>query len=83
MTEFLKQCAKKDTLTAEDRKRLVEVADKVEEVVHAEWIEFQGEYHCSHCQRLAPLNAYREHTMRNDYCHNCGAKMDGQKREEK
>ena len=64
MTEFLKQCAEKDTLTAEDRKRLLEVADKV-----AEWVEFQGEYHCSHCQRLAPLNAYREHTMRNDYCH--------------
>ena len=30
MTEFLRQCAEKDTLTAEDRKRLIEVADKVQ-----------------------------------------------------
>lgn len=76
MTDFLKQCAEKDTLTAEDRKRLVEVAEKVEEVVHAEWVADNfGEYHCSHCNKLAPLNAYRKHTVRNDYCHNCGAKM--------
>ena len=64
MTEFLRQCAEKDTLTAEDRKRLIEIADKFEE------------YHCSHCNRLAPLNAYRKHNMTYDYCHICGAKMD-------
>ena len=29
MTDFLKQCAEKDTLTKEDRKRLVEIANKL------------------------------------------------------
>ena len=29
MTEFIKQCAEKDTLTKEDRKRLVEVAEEI------------------------------------------------------
>lgn len=42
MTEFLKSCAEKDTLTAEDRKRLVEVADKVAEVVHCVDCKFLG-----------------------------------------
>lgn len=68
----------KDELCRMEQPQLVGMIERggLVQVVHAEWIEFQGEYHCSHCQRLAPLNAYRKHTMRNDYCQNCGAKMD-------
>jgi len=71
MTEFLKQCAEKDTLTAEDRKRLVEVADKVAEVGHAEWINYKdiSGTHC-YCRKCGS----KEYKPTN-YCSSCGAKM--------
>ena len=46
------------------------------EVVHGRWIdarEYCGDYMCSNCDALYGTNKF-------NYCPNCGAKMDGERR---
>lgn len=35
----------------------------------------QSEYECSNCGGYAALNMYRLHVVKDEYCRNCGAKM--------
>lgn len=43
------------------------------EVVHAEWVWKDGCFHCTNCKQT------EDHITK--YCHGCGAKMDGERRE--
>ena len=47
------------------------------EVVHARWVDVKelcGDYMCSNCDALYGTNKF-------NYCPNCGAKMDGERKE--
>ena len=69
MTEFLKQCAEKDTLTAEDRARLIEVADKLQ--VACEYCDYlQDEVCVNNCG--AKMDKERDHNgnRKKDYKRN-------------
>ena len=47
------------------------------EVIHASWVDVRdycGDYMCSNCKELSRTKTY-------NYCPNCGAKMDGERRE--
>ena len=47
------------------------------EVVHAYWIgEEPGDWNCSHCGEYAADGGYEQ----TRYCPHCGAKMDGERR---
>ena len=48
------------------------------EVVHGRWIWHDEDefFACSNCEYSA-LNNYRGNSVESNYCHNCGAKMDG------
>lgn len=65
------------------RKLMVEApAADVVEVVHGRWIEkgYEGIMtYCSECLHRAPFNNHQELILSN-YCPNCGAKMDGERR---
>lgn len=56
-------------------------AADVVEVVHARWIwnEENECFVCSNCE-LSALNDYRGDSTNSNYCPNCGAKMDGERR---
>ena len=69
--------------------KLCELEDKIEtgklcEVRHGEWEhedEYDDEYLCSNCGKLAPLSIGQIHEYTTKYCPNCGAKMDGERSE--
>lgn len=72
-----------------DKLQFVYIGDCVP-VVHGRWISypeclaFEGAYHdehivCSACHSV--WNIIDNDTERFDYCPNCGAKMDGERRE--
>lgn len=62
-------------------------AEDVAPVVHGEWKPVRGmappEYHgrhiCSECGKMA--KEWKMHEILTDYCPNCGAKMDGEKKQ--
>ena len=48
------------------------------EVVHAYWKgDEPGDWHCSHCGEYAADGGYEQ----TNYCPNCGAKMDGERKD--
>lgn len=63
---------KLDTLPAAD----------VKEVQHGEWIKKDGIYVCSECDFTCPYDVVGDNIEYWEclYCRNCGAKMDGGKR---
>ena len=51
-------------------------------VVHGRWIEDEGEgYHGIHCSRCEFSIPYGNVMMGYNFCPNCGAKMDSEKKE--
>ena len=62
------------------------------EVVHAQWITKDGNIHCSHCdftRATAPgyeMMVYNGEKWvsleKTNYCPNCGAKMDGERKDD-
>lgn len=56
-------------------------AADVVEVVHGEWIEKNGFYVCSECDKTCPYDVNEGGTWYWTcyYCLNCGAKMDGER----
>lgn len=55
----------------------------VQEVKHGRWIlDKEGtELVCSVCGGFAPLNYFKYHRVRSEYCPNCGARIDCKKEE--
>lgn len=54
----------------------------VVQVVHSTWIEDEGEgYHGIHCLRCGFSIPYGNVMMGYNFCPNCGAKMDGERKE--
>ena len=55
----------------------------VQEVKHGRWIlDKEGtELVCSVCGGFAPLNYFKYHRVRAEYCPNCGTKIDCKKEE--
>lgn len=61
-------------------------AADVAEVVHGEWLENDGRCYCNRCFEFSCTVTDDTGTIHNDltkFCPNCGAKMDGGKRENK
>jgi hypothetical protein len=54
------------------------------EVVHGEWEKQQGIYSCSICGKACPYDVQADVIVYwpCNYCPNCGAKMDGERRTE-
>lgn len=52
------------------------------EVVHGEWEKQQGIYSCSICGKVCPYDVQADiiQYWTCNYCPNCGAKMDGERR---
>ena len=60
----------------------VPAADVVE-VKHGEWlpdIDREYDYHCSLCRGSAGKGDYGNYDVLYDFCPNCGAKMDGERK---
>ena len=48
------------------------------EVVHSRWIKDRDGYeYCENCSRYMPVREVTGDPSENNYCPNCGAKMDG------
>lgn len=91
-TDILQKLVEKKHWSAEDAMKFlneIPTADVVE-VVHAEWVgtEYDGyadgypvydKWECSHCHE--EFSSEGEPPLHN-YCPECGAKMDGERREE-
>ena len=72
----------------------IDVTDAVDavEVVHAQWITKDGNIHCSHCDFTSATAPGYEMMVYNgekwvslektNYCPNCGAKMDGERKDD-
>jgi hypothetical protein len=56
----------------------------VVEVRHGYWVRdsHREEAYCSLCNGITPVDCEKELFYESDYCPNCGAKMDGERREE-
>ncbi len=74
----------KDSITQEDVEYSIDHADTVDavEVVHGRWEQQQGLYSCSECGKTCPYDVQADAIMywTCNYCPNCGAKMDGERR---
>ena len=60
----------------------VDAAD-VAPVVHGKWIMRGGKRYCSVCEKRAAVTRDSEdfwYTVGTDFCPNCGAKMDGERK---
>ena len=57
-------------------------AADVVEVKHGEWLSNAqtDEYVCSKCDGIAPVDCEKEDFYKSNYCPNCGAKMDGERK---
>lgn len=53
------------------------------EVVHGQWEQQQGLYSCSECGKTCPYDVQADTIMywTCNYCPNCGAKMDGERKD--
>lgn len=51
-------------------------------VVHGRWIDHKDEHQCSVCKEFTVVDSYVWVQLRYDFCPNCGAKMDGERRDE-
>lgn len=51
-------------------------------VVHGRWIDHKDEHQCSVCKESTIVDFYVWRAIQFDFCPYCGAKMDGERREE-
>ena len=54
------------------------------EVVHGRWVQCEDwdlDYECSVCGCYACENKYEDYNVLTPYCPNCGAKMDGERKD--
>lgn len=67
-----------------DAMNIVEEAPAVDAapVVHGQWIDHKDEHQCSVCKEFTFVDSYVWVQLRYDFCPNCGAKMDGDRRDD-
>ena len=65
-----------------DFSKIDSLIGEVKEVVHASWIVKGQDIFCSNCDGESGYNAWGASSF-SAYCPNCGAMMDGERREEK
>lgn len=41
------------------------------------WVQYKGEYYCSHCSGTASMDIHLQHTVKTKFCPHCGYKMGG------
>lgn len=51
-------------------------------VVHARWIDYKDDHQCSACKEHTIFDAYAWKAIQFEFCPHCGAKMDGERREQ-
>ena len=50
-------------------------------VVHARWIDYKDDHQCSACKEHTIFDAYVWKAIQFEFCPWCGAKMDGERRD--
>ena len=51
-------------------------------VVHARWIDYKDDHQCSACKEHTIFDFYAWKAIQFEFCPNCGAKMDDERRDE-
>ena len=51
-------------------------------VVHARWIDYKDDHQCSACKEHTIVDVYTWEAIQFEFCPYCGAKMDGERRNE-
>lgn len=65
-------------------KAMLEVQPAVDAVpvVHARWIDYKDDHQCSACKEHTIIDYYVWKAIQFEFCPYCGAKMDGERRED-